>query len=152
MECSDGEVARITKQFSTFGRDMDYRAHLTCHPLMNLALWYSYWQLDRYHEWLLAFIFIVFISMEFQHRALLTFQAYHRKETGTESVDNPSVLRYIFRQMYQYPNFILLFPFVFLLEYLTEFPTFYLLAGWCLFFVVAVGQALMRKIAFRYKG
>ena len=61
---------------------MDYWAHLTCHPLMNLALWYSYWQLDRYHEWLLAFIFIVFISMEFQHRALLTFQAYHRKETG----------------------------------------------------------------------
>ena len=80
MDCSDGEVARITKQFSTYGRDMDYWAHLTCHPLMNLALWYSYWQLDRYHEWLLAFIFIVFISMEFQHRALLTFQAYHRKE------------------------------------------------------------------------
>ena len=152
MDCSDGEVARITKQFSTYGRDMDYWAHLTCHPLMNLALWYSYWQLDRYHEWLLAFIFIVFISMEFQHRALLTFQAYHRKETGTESVDNPSVLRYIFRQMYQYPNFILLFPFVFLLEYLTEFPTFYLLAGWCLFFVVGVGQALLRMIAFCYKG
>ena len=150
MDCSDGEVARITKQFSTYGRDMDYWAHLTCHPLMNLALWYSYWQLDRYHEWLLAFIFIVFISMEFQHRALLTFQAYHRKETGTESVDNPSVLRYIFRQMYQYPNFILLFPFVFLLEYLTEFPTFYLLAGWCLFFVVGVGQALLRMIAFGY--
>ena len=47
---------------------------------------------------------------------------------------------------------ILLFPFVFLLEYLTEFPTFYLLVGWCLFFVVGVGQALLRMIAFCYKG
>ena len=75
MDCSDGEVARITKQFSTYGRDMDYWAHLTCHPLMNLALWYSYWQLDRYHEWLLAFIFIVFISMEF-HRNWKCWQPF----------------------------------------------------------------------------
>ena len=152
MDCSDGEVARITKQFSTYGRDMDYWAHLTCHPLMNLALWYSYLQLGRYDEWMLAFIFIVFISVEFQHRALLTFQAYHRKETGTENVDNPSMFRYIFRQMYQYPNFILLFPFIFLLEYFTEIPTFYLLVGWCLFFIVGVGQALLKMIAFCYKG
>ena len=143
MDCSDGEVARITKQFSTYGRDMDYWAHLTCHPLMNLALWYSYLQLGRYDERLLAFVFIVFISIEFQHRALLTFQAYHRKETGTEN---------IFRQMYQYPNFILLFPLIFLLEYFTKIPTFYLLVGWCSFFVVGVGQALLRMIAFCYKG
>ena len=119
---------------------------------MNLDLWYSYLQLGRYDERLLAFVFIVFISIEFQHRALLTFQAYHRKETGTENIDNPSVFRYIFRQMYQYPNFILLFPLIFLLEYFTKIPTFYLLVGWCSFFVVGVGQALLRMIAFCYKG
>lgn len=49
MDCSDGETARITQRFSKYGKEMDYMAHLVCHPLFVIAVWSNFYQLGKYN-------------------------------------------------------------------------------------------------------
>ena len=60
LDCSDGEVARYTKTFSKFGKEIDYMAHLINHPLFGMALFLSLLQLGRYNP---SYLFmLVFLS------------------------------------------------------------------------------------------
>ena len=45
LDCSDGEVARITKRFSKFGTEIDYTAHVVNHPLFLAAFLNHYFPL-----------------------------------------------------------------------------------------------------------
>ena len=62
LDCSDGEVARITGTFSKFGKEMDYTAHLVNHPLFNLAFASSLAALDRSN--LRLIVFAAILSMD----------------------------------------------------------------------------------------
>ena len=60
LDCSDGEVARYTKTFSKYGKELDYMAHLINHPLFGASIFLSLLQLGRYNP---SYLFmLVFLS------------------------------------------------------------------------------------------
>lgn len=72
LDCSDGEVARYTKTFSKFGKEMDYLAHLINHPLFGGALFLSMIQLGRYNLSYLAITLILSNFLDYLYRNLTT--------------------------------------------------------------------------------
>ncbi len=131
LDCSDGEVARVTKTFSKYGREMDYMAHLICHPLMNLSLFISYVQLEKYNLEFLSFIFVIFISVELISRMIIMFSVYSPRENKLGSKTSPiKWYKYIVIQFAIYPNFILLFPLIYFLDFWFDINTSWILLVW----------------------
>lgn len=152
MDCSDGEVARKTKVFSTYGREMDYIAHLICHPLMNLALWMSYIQLGCYDEMWLTVIFIGFISFELINRNIIAWGAYLKM--GEHDIDEPyrpGFFKYWLMQWTIYPNFILIFPLFFILDWFLGINSFYLLCTWFCIFGLSTLRGLQRYLVLFFR-
>lgn len=117
LDCSDGEVARITRCFSSFGNEIDYTAHMVNHPLFNLAFAYSLVGMGRWNSRVLLFVAILSISAELVLRNLCLFHYLYDIKMGT----NLAVMRENrgpFRKLAShavgffsiYPNFVLLFP------------------------------------------
>lgn len=127
FDCSDGEVARITKTFSKYGREMDYMAHLICHPLMNLAMFCSFLQLNKYNQLLLAAIFITYISFELITRIIIMFDVYCLDKKNNPLTEQTSFFKYFIVQFSLYPNFILLFPLLYILDYYGYITSIYVL-------------------------
>jgi phosphatidylglycerophosphate synthase len=82
LDCSDGEVARITGTFSKFGKEMDYTAHLVNHPLFNLAFASSLASLEPSNLRLILFVAILSISAELVLRHLLSLQGIYEVKMG----------------------------------------------------------------------
>jgi phosphatidylglycerophosphate synthase len=130
MDCSDGEVARITKTFSKYGKEMDYIAHLISHPLMNLSLFITFIQFGNINSLLLALIFMSFISMELINRNFVLFNTYLFSK-GSVPKPKRSFIKYAVGQFAVYPNFILLFPIAIISDMLFNVSySFYILLGW----------------------
>ncbi len=153
FDCSDGEVARITKQFSRYGKEMDFMAHLICHPLMNLSLWVNFVQMKSYNLIVLSFIFILFISMELTIRNFNTFKTYILKSTTNEKKTRPSLIKYILIQINIYPNFILLFPFLILIDLIFGYSfSYYVLIVWFIVYMMIYFKTVYNYLKLFYKG
>lgn len=119
LDCSDGETARITKQFSKFGTEIDYTAHVVNHPLFNLAFAYSLVGMGRYNLQAILFASILCISAELVLRNLECFwHVYGLKMTTPLSKKDqggflPSICIRIVGFFSIYPNFALIFPLVY---------------------------------------
>lgn len=151
MDCCDGEVARITKKFSKYGREMDYMAHLICHPLMNFALWLSYLQLDNSNWLIVSVIFMLNISAELVCRNYISFNTYCIDDMS-ESKIRCSNFKYIINQFCIFPNFILFFSVIFILGWLWHFNTLYILCIWVgLFFISTIKRTLSYLFLFYTK-
>ena len=154
MDLCDGEVARVTKRFSKYGKEMDYMTHLICHPLMNIAMWITYLQADKYDVTMLACIFITIISVELVMRNLISFDSY----LGNLNQSNmqqllPNYCRYLINQSILYPNFILIFTLFVLGDYFYNFTfhTIYLLFLWTFYFLLVGLKAFFVRLAYYYK-
>ena len=152
LDCSDGEVARVTKCFSKYGKEFDYLAHLICHPLMNLALWISYIQLDKYDSLLVSFCFITFISLELVIRNYISFETYLNEEGSVQEVKKKNTLRYFLVQFCIYPNFILIFPIFFCLDYYMDIPSFAILCLFLFSFLLLVVIGSYKNLRIFYNG
>ncbi|WP_300901437.1 CDP-alcohol phosphatidyltransferase family protein [uncultured Bacteroides sp.] len=154
MDLSDGEVARTTHKFSTYGKEMDYMAHLICHPLMNIAMWLTYLQANKYDEFMLACIFMTIISVELVMRNLISFDSYlgNTKRGGTQQ-NLPSYFRYLINQSVLYPNFILVFTLFTICDYIHDFAfqTVYLLLTWVTFFLLVTLKEYLARLTHYYK-
>lgn len=123
LDCSDGEVARITKRFSRMGAEIDYTAHLVCHPLFNLAFAWSLISLHRYNTTMILIVSIVSISAELMLRNIISLRSIYELKIGTpvpvqNSVGRLTRTRQIIMQaFYLYPNTALVFPILFILDY-----------------------------------
>lgn len=153
MDLSDGEVARYTKQFSKYGTEMDYMAHLIDHPFMNIALWLTFLSQNRFNPNFLALIFIVSISVELVNRNLTAFQYFHNisKESNIRSRQN-SLIKYFLIQIVYYPNMIVLFsPFVIVGWYLDIPYFFYAYIAWVFYGVILFIRQVCNTILEFYK-
>jgi phosphatidylglycerophosphate synthase len=116
LDCSDGEVARITQRFSRMGAEIDYTAHLVCHPLFNLAFALSLIQLHRYSTTLILFVAVISISAELMLRNLLSLHSVFDLKVGSSAVPQHStgalvnLRQAVTRAFCLYPNFALAFP------------------------------------------
>ena len=150
MDCSDGEVARITKTFSKYGKEMDYMAHLINHPLMNLSLWLSYLQFNKYDDFYLGLIFISFISIELVSRSFVLFSTYLGDSKNQTDNTNRSFLKYIVIQFSIYPNFILIFPIFIIAEYFFDYNSLYVLLAWFAIFTILLLKQTYKRLIFFY--
>lgn len=118
MDISDGEVARATKTFSKFGQEFDYTAHVINHPLFVLSFTLCIIQANILYGLLIVGLGLV--DMIF--RNLVAFNSIKMlkessAENGTTQESNNSLLKFmkhIFLSIITFPNFVLVFPVLFL--------------------------------------
>ncbi len=72
LDCSDGEVARYTKKYSKYGKELDYMAHLINHPLFGMSLFFSLFQMGKYDFYPLLLIVIASNFLDYLNRNLNT--------------------------------------------------------------------------------
>ncbi|SHH26740.1 CDP-alcohol phosphatidyltransferase family protein [Clostridium grantii] len=122
LDCSDGEVARITKKFSKFGKEIDHMAHIINHPLYNLSFAYSMICINRFNSVMILFLFMGVISIEMINRYLESFYIIYTLRLGND-VDKSKkdslkkrICLYIANIFVLYPNFALIFPIIYLID------------------------------------
>lgn len=128
LDCSDGEVARITQRFSTFGTEMDYLAHAINHPLFNLSFAWSLIALHRWNSSAILACALVSISAEMliRHLTGLTYTYGKLRGKTTWQAARRNTFRLwiasLFGLFLIYPNFALLFPILYLIERIANTP------------------------------
>lgn len=122
FDCCDGEVARITKVFSKFGKELDYIAHIVNHPIFNVAFLISLIQLNKYNIMFVSMVSIVLISSNLVSRNLLSmYTIFELREKSKNVVSNKKklyrvIIIYLIGFLTQYPNFVLIFPILYLID------------------------------------
>jgi phosphatidylserine synthase len=122
MDCSDGEVARISKRFSKFGTELDYTAHIVCHPLFCLAFAYSLISLGRYNSQMILVVSLAGISADLVQRNLTAFLHVYALKMGEGTwTENRSgrvkrIAIHVITTFSIYPNFALLFPIAYFID------------------------------------
>lgn len=122
IDCSDGEIARITQRFSKFGKEIDYTAHIINHPLFNLAFLASLIQLGRYPLGVIGGLCLLSISWELVLRNLLVFN--HIYEMKLPSGERPAsrgltlkgLATALLNLFLLYPTLALAFPILYLID------------------------------------
>ncbi len=154
FDCSDGEVARITKTFSKFGTEIDFTAHLVNHPLFNLAFIYTLACTGRYNAQLLWVTGVISISAELVLRNLICFHYVYELKMkrsipsgGKRSLLKGVVIHFV-NFFTLYPNFALAFPLVYLADryFGTSIALFYL------FVHTGLSSLLAARGAFKWVG
>jgi len=124
FDCADGEVARITKTFSKYGKELDYIAHIVNHPIFNLAFLISLIQLNKYNVVFISMAFIILISSNLVSRNLISmYTIFELKEKSKSVVSNKKksyrlIISYLIGFLTQYPNFVLIFPILYFIDVL----------------------------------
>jgi len=122
LDCSDGEVARITQRFSKFGKEIDFTAHVLNHPLFNVAFVLSLLQLHRYDARLLLLVGLLSISSEMISRNALALQTIFELKMGSKppTADDVISLRKVIIALAGlftlYPTLALVFPVFYLVD------------------------------------
>ncbi|MBD5371395.1 MAG: CDP-alcohol phosphatidyltransferase family protein [Bacteroides sp.] len=147
MDCSDGQVARYTRHFSKYGAEMDFMAHLIDHPCMIMSIWLTFLQMKVMEPIPLSAIFLAVMAMEMIMRNITAFNHYHSKmDSGKSAGSGPahiSSLRYVWRQVYLFPNFIVCFSWFIPLGYLLDAKwTIWVFLGWACLFVLGFIRGL----------
>lgn len=123
LDCSDGEVARITRRFSPFGKEIDYTAHIIDHPVFNLAFAITLLQTARHAAPVVLFVAILGISAELVLRNIMSFYIIRdlKIPASPSQPSEPSNLKSIFVHFVNaftlYPNFALAFPLCHLIDH-----------------------------------
>lgn len=153
MDVSDGEVARYKKQFSKYGAEMDFIAHLIDHPLMNIAIWLTFLSLDIINQNLLALIFISSISIELIMRNITSFQHYLMKN-DTVSIKEKAYSwpKYFLTQFSLYPNMIIIFtPFMIADYYMHTGWALYLYISWFAYYALVSIRCIIQTFLWFYR-
>jgi len=144
LDCADGEVARITKVFSKFGKELDYIAHIINHPIFNIAFLISLIQLNKYNMMFISIVSIILISSNLVSRNLISmYTIFELKVKSKKIVSNKRkiyriVIGYLIGVITKYPNFVLIFPMLYFIDVLigtsTSFMYFFIVTASSLFF------------------
>lgn len=133
LDCSDGEVARYTKSFSKFGKELDYMAHLINHPLFGFSLFMSLMQFERYNIYYLALLILLSNFMDYLNRNILTLNIVlqvKEPEGGIESKYEKWTLKkkilFLTNIFTIYPNLILFGVIIYFIDYFLGSNTLYL--------------------------
>lgn len=128
FDCSDGEVARITKRFSKFGTEIDYTAHVINHPLFLFSFLLTLLQAGT--DWsplALCLMFFGLVALNLMFRVWVLFGDIYRTrmedgpKTSAPAQDTASgkIKRFIMffvNILLQLPNFCLIFPLVYFIS------------------------------------
>lgn len=114
FDYSDGEVAREKKEFSKFGKELDYTAHIINHPLFTGAIILSLIQLKRYNATHIIILGLLAIILDLIMRNMMAFGTIEQLKSKniSEPIKSKSKLKELIIILLglatTYPNFILL--------------------------------------------
>lgn len=125
LDCSDGEVARYTKTFSKYGKELDYMAHLINHPLFGLAMFISLMQLGRYNMYVLLIVVFASNFMDYGARNLFTLKIVYelKQEKDANNINNKNkwtikkAISFVISIFTLYPNIILFGVIIYFIDY-----------------------------------
>jgi len=123
LDCSDGEVARYTKTFSKFGKELDYMAHLINHPLFGLSFFISLMQFERYNIYNLAILILLSNFLEYLNRNLITLNLVLQLKEQKQIVSNNDkwtlkrIILFFVNIFTIYPNLILFGVIIYFIDY-----------------------------------
>lgn len=125
LDCSDGEVARYTRTFSKYGKELDFVAHLINHPLFGLSMFFSMLQLERYNNYYLIIIFLISNTLDYLYRNIETLNiVINLKDISNNLIDkkpfkwtNKKKVIFISAIFTVYPNFILFGVIIYFIDY-----------------------------------
>ncbi len=120
FDCSDGEVARITKRFSRFGTEIDYTAHVLCHPVMLFGFACSFLQAGIPTAAAIALPAAVAVA-DLIFRSMATFGLIYDLKLPPEGCATPEsgrvsirrVITFFINILVHLPNLALIFPIVY---------------------------------------
>lgn len=124
LDCTDGEVARIKNRFSKFGKEMDFAAHILNHPLFNISFAISLIQLNRYNNLLILSLTILVITLDGILRNLYAFDIIYNLKINNKNIRIKEIkkvkllVKLIIQQFIVYPNYALIFPITYLVDYI----------------------------------
>lgn len=154
MDLSDGQVARYTKNFSKYGTEMDYMAHLIDHPCMNLAIWATFIEMNKWNSVLVSFIFILSISLELIHRNHTSMAYYQSKLDNVTIISNSniSLIKYFMTEVILYPTMIICFSWIIVVDYWTNCGfSFYLYCLWLTWMAFIIIRLIIRDVIRYYR-
>lgn len=116
MDICDGAIARITKQFSKYGKEMDYMAHLITHPAFVISLWINFYELGYYNMTIYSIGCIIMASCELLFRNFISFDNYLGNTIENKNRKRPQIgtsfmgsIKYILSQLHLFPNIVVFF-------------------------------------------
>lgn len=151
LDCSDGEVARHTKTFSAYGTQLDWVAHLVCHPLMVLACWISFQQAGLPHFYCYTILSILLAACELIRRQFIAFDTLLSASSnmGIKPTSTPPLHKWLVTQLLYFPNFVLLFPILYVVSsWLRWDDVIYIYMGWAAFSCLFVVRDIIRYTRF----
>ena len=128
LDCSDGEVARITKHFSKFGTEIDYAAHIINHPLFLFAFLTTLLQADTGFEPVhLCLIFFGVVALNLVYRNTVFFRKVYSWKMETDDSEAAPASPPVYQKLknivtivsgafIQLPNYCLIFPIVYFIS------------------------------------
>lgn len=142
FDCADGEIARFTNRFSKYGKQLDWMAHLACHPLYILGLWTTFFQYRNDHFLMITITTFVLLSIELINRLLVAINdlCFIKENNSFKSVvKSQSIIKYIKNQLFWFPNQVLLCPLLFVLDILLDkYFFFYVFMSWSSLYIIYV--------------
>lgn len=121
LDCSDGEVARITKKFSMFGTEIDYLAHVVNHPLFCFSFMISLYSV--YNNIIIIILFMILATLNLINRNIILFvYIFNIKNKSCNEKIFPKksyfkkIVIYIIAIFINFPNFAIIFPIIFLVS------------------------------------
>lgn len=151
LDCSDGEVARKTKTFSKYGKELDYLAHIINHPIITFAFLISMIQKNEYSLYFLMSIFSLNCILDLYNRSLMKLWLIRELKEGNTEIKIKGkklriVIRYILQIFITYPNFILFSSIFYFIN--TNFIVYYSILNilFTLIFLIKNTMILLKKI------
>ncbi|CAK7025268.1 CDP-alcohol phosphatidyltransferase family protein [Fusobacterium varium] len=152
LDYSDGEVARETNNFSKYGKELDYTAHIINHPLFSISLLLSMIEIRKYNNILLITIFFLTTCLDLYFRNICAFyfiETLKEKQSENKNLKkykkNYSKIKEKIKRIIEiftfYPNFILFSTLLYFFN--TDIIIFYALLNILFTFIVLVRESLM---------
>lgn len=157
FDCSDGEVARITKRYSRFGTEIDYTAHVIDHPFILFGFGASLLSCNfgsvSSLKVLLSVAAVAVIDLMF--RSFATFGLIYNLKlpdtTNDSAVENKKVgiktkITFFINIFVHVPNLALIFPVVFMFSPRISFIYLLICLAMMVLYVPLVGFAWLKRI------
>lgn len=155
FDCSDGEVARITKRYSKFGTEIDYTAHVIDHPIMlfgfGISLLFS--GLDISPVLLLLSVAATAV-LDLMFRSFATFSLIYDLKLPPEKREGDTKKTFTAKQKVLFfvnifvhiPNLALIFPIVFMFFPKVAYIYLLICLAMMILYVPVVGLAWLKRI------
>lgn len=121
----DGRVARCTKTYSKYGLELDYLAHIVCHPLMDLAFATVIYRIMKIDAAFLTLLTATHAVVEMATRGLLGLSQVEKVKD--KSVDNQETIqpysfgwfsRYILSFFTVFPIYAMIMPIFLVIDWI----------------------------------